>query len=105
MQAGEVPQEFLAKIPEEFRDRYEDIAVKLEDNYLDVSEAVEARVGEVLAGVLGKGDTTDLRKKVGLYLKENDHPLNQFVFPTVLGKPDVVCKMIMKEIRPHGNHI
>jgi hypothetical protein len=105
MEAGVVREEFLSKIPEEFRDQYEDIAVKLEDNFSEMLAAIEERVQEVIDSVLRRGDATDLRKKVGLYLKDNDNELNQFVFPTVLGKHEVVVKMIMREIRPHGNNI
>ncbi len=100
---GMVPEEFLAKIPEEFRDRYEDISDTLELKFAEMAVAVELRVKEVVDEVLKDGEPTELRKKVGLYLKANEHPLNALVFPTVLGKQEVVTKLIMKEIRPKGN--
>lgn len=105
MENGVVSEEFLATIPEEFMDRYEDIADKLEEKFAEMEHEVELRVSQVIHAVVNDGAPTELRKKVGLYLQANEHELNTFVFPTVLGKPEVVAKLIKKHIRPTGNNL
>lgn len=104
MKNGKVCIDLLASIPEEFRTQYEDMALKLQKNYIDF----EYRVGShcrVISKAAIDGRQFNLtgedRKALGLYLKANEHELNGFVFPFFLGKG--LDDMIMKEIRPKGN--
>lgn len=107
MENGIVSKEFLATIPEEFRTPYEEIAAKLEENYRELSDNVEKRCVEVHSKALKtwNGDISpENRKDIGLYLKTNEHELNQFVFPFYL-KKEGLYDMIKKHIRPTGNKL
>lgn len=107
MKNGKVDSAFLAAIPEEFRGDYEDMAKELETRADDTMHRVVYHVNGILKDLFNgifevNGEN---RKKLGLYLKENECSLNQYVFPYVLGNINGVWEMIQKEIRPTGNKL
>jgi RNA ligase len=105
MENGRVSDTFLSNIPEEFRPQYIAMAEELEMRASDVMHRVEYYAQQI-AGELFSGKfevTGDNRKTLGLYLKENECTLNQYIFPYFLGKG--VWEMVQKEIRPTGNKL
>lgn len=104
MEDGVVSKEFLATIPEEFRDRYEDIAICLESAFLELKGKIAERFRYVVKdNGLMDCPADERRKSLGLYLKDFPHELDSYMFPVLLAKYDVLHKMIKKEIRPKGN--
>ncbi len=106
MENGEVSKDFLATIPEEFRPQYEEIAQCLESTHLTLKSKISERFQYVVRDN-GLIDTPaeERRKSLGLYLKDYPHELNDFMFPVLLAKYDVIDKMIKKAIRPNGNKL
>lgn len=107
MENGRVSQTFLANIPEEFRPQYEDMAVELNTRAEDVMHRIQYYATQIVNDVFAGHfkEVPEDRKTLGLYLKENECTLNQYIFPYMLGKFDVAWKMVQKEIRPTGNRL
>lgn len=107
MENGRVSSTFLANIPEEFRPQYEDMAVELNTRAEDVMHRIRYYVTQIVDEVFSGHfkEVPEDRKTLGLYLKENECTLNQYIFPYMLGKFDVAWKMVQKEIRPTGNRL
>lgn len=106
MENGVVSGEFLATIPEEFRPQYEEIAQCLQSLHLTTKGKIAERFTSVVRETnLIETPADDRRKQLGLYLKDNDHELNDYMFPVLLAKYDVLDKMIKKAIRPNGNRL
>ena len=104
MKDGKVCSSLMASIPEEFSDPYKEMARKLEKSYEELEYSIEMYCKKVSCEVLNKKQFDLLpedRKNLGLYLKENDHPYNIYVFSFFLGKG--LDGMIKKAIRPTGN--
>lgn len=109
MKDGEVSKELLATIPEEFRADYESMANVLEDLYFSERIAAAARTIDVVSNLdlfgyknLKELDKED-KKAIGLYLQNNPHEYNQFVFLVINNKSANIEEMIMRRIRPTGN--
>jgi len=104
MKDGKVCSKLMASIPEEFSDPYKEIAKKLEKNYEELEYNIGMYCKKISYEALNKKQFDLLpedRKNLGLYLKENDHPYNIYVFSFFLQKG--LDGLIMKAIRPTGN--
>ena len=101
---GKVSTELMMSIPEEFRDVYEQFQKELEAKYLETDLLARNRADEVLTAINGYTPSVrDIKRDIGLYLKDNEHSMNQFVFPLITVSMVNFDKMIMKSIRPTGN--
>ncbi len=99
MSKGRVDRKLLESIPEEFLDKYINIAKTLEDKYLEIlNEATDTT--NSIAKICN-----DNRKEIGLYLSKNNIEYSQLVFPIFLEKFEHIEKIIMQKIRPTGNII
>ena len=105
MENGIVPAEFLATIPEEFRDRYEEIAEILTEEHSDLLFRIQYYCGIISNDLFGGRFevTPENRKILGLSLAKDPIDLTPYVFPFMLDKQDQVHTMIKKAIRPTGN--
>lgn len=104
---GKVSTELMMQIPEEFRTDYERFQMDLEYNYAIENLKAKNRLIEIeneyKLDCLANETVNDYKKFVGLYIKNNPHLDNQYVFSLITNKPEALEKMIMKTIRPTGN--
>lgn len=105
MENGIVKLDFLEHLPEEFRSDCDDIVAELEEKYQRGLAQVVGDFETVMKGIGIEPPhevTPEVRKSVGLYCK--DHGINTgSVFAYLLGKDDLVDKIVHKNIRPTGN--
>lgn len=102
MQEGIVNRQYLAQLPEEFKQEYEPIVAELEKQFQKILQEIEIDV----VGLPTHGTSPEDRKKIGLFLKDTKdikHPSAMFSY--VLKQKDSVTKYIMKQIRPDGNDL
>lgn len=101
MENGNVNREYLAQLPEEFKNDFEPIVEALEDQYRVLKAAI---VREALTLPTFGTDKESL-KTVGLHLLKNgiDMEHSHAMFPYILGRADALNKYIMKKIRPTAN--
>lgn len=97
---GKVDRKFLEGLPEEFREEYEGITIKLENTYSNLIKIIETQWC-VLSSVLGSDVDA---KSLGLYLKNNPSIYSSAFFELLKGK-SVPDKLLMKLIKPSGNKI
>lgn len=105
MKDGTVDRDFMAKIPEEFRDEFELMAKKLETKYGEVYRSAGIEFYDAMTAIrYYAGLPLDgFRKELGLYLEKEAPRYSRFIFPWFLGKKEVVNKLVMEEIYPKGN--
>jgi RNA ligase len=105
MKDGEVQQEILEEIPEEFREEADRIKFNIEISYAKVMTEIQSDYNYAVKSIGGLVDLQEDRKKLGLFLKENGSELKHAgaIFPMLLNNG--VDKYIMKVIRPKGNEI
>jgi RNA ligase len=105
MELGQVKNEYLSQVPEEFQKEIEPIIEALENQYSTVLAEIKVDVSKVMklpefTSPLNK----EARKAVGLYLHgkhDLKHPSAMFLF---LNSQDAALDYyIMKQIRPTGN--
>lgn len=100
MENGIVKKDYLAQLPEEFRQEFEPVVESLEYQYKLVSKEIVADVSNLPVN----GTSPEDRKTIGLFLKSTDQIKHKSaMFPYVTGQMENVCKYIMKLIRPTGN--
>jgi len=104
MEKGVVKREYLAQLPEEFRNEFEPIVKQLEDQYLKVKSDIQKVIVEGGFERI-KNEDTNWRRTVGITLKENDVKHSPAVFPYLLGSENALDKYILKSIRPDGNEM
>jgi len=104
MKGGLVPQELKIQVPEEYRSYMEEITLKLETKYKEVWSRMLTLMEQVHPEWHDQDvKNRDFMKSVGLMIKEKQFEFAEVVFPMLLGKEDVVEKLIMKKIRPNSN--
>lgn len=104
MTNGVVPNSLKQEVPEEYRNYMEGLVSKLESRYKDAWFKI-LDLMETIDPMWRHQDSKnkEFMKKVGLTMKDKDFEFKEVVFPMILGKEDVVEKLIMKRIRPENN--
>lgn len=104
MEDGKVNKEFLANIPEEFRDVYENMTQILESRYSDLLNRISIHANRLLSNIKHSEEnlSNEDRKTISSIMKNNPNPLDKYIFPFLTRKVD---KLILKEIKPKGNNL
>lgn len=102
MENGVVKRDYLSQLPEEFRGEFEPIVKELESQYAAVKESVKSSAEKLGFNKL-KEEDPNWRRTVGIYLKQNEIPHSQAIFPLLLDSKNALDKYILKTIRPDGN--
>lgn len=107
MKDGKVDTTYLQQLPEELRTDYEPYVDALEERYrLVAMEVMEDFYKLPLSAQESGGNpTTETRKELGIFLKNNKVRHEGAMFPLVLGKLDLLTRYITKQIRPDGNEM
>ena len=95
MENGKVNREYMQHLPEEFREESEKIAVKLEEKYVALADHFYESFEDNFTR-----DTE--RRDIGIKSKEKGLQTSA-MFAILDKKVDVIDRIIMKELRPHGN--
>lgn len=105
MENGIVQRDFLEQLPEEFREECDKVADTLEERYQQTLSEIVGDFEICLKSLGYEPDpvTNEMRKGVGLYLKENKPEHSGAIFPYLLGQDQALEKYIMKTIRPRAN--
>lgn len=99
---GIVNRDYLAQLPEEFRNDFEPIVEQLEKQYATVKREIELDYNNLPT----QSQTLEGRREIGLYLKRsNDIIHKSAMFPMLYSQFDIVNKYIMKYIRPDANEL
>lgn len=102
---GKVKVEYLQQLPEELRDQYEPIVKELEDQYNKVQAQIIMDVGNLPLTESDNIQDKEVKKKVGLFLKNDIIKHKVILFPYLYGQMNLVDNYIKKIIRPDGNQI
>ena len=105
MENGKIELDYLEHLPEEFRAECDVLTAKLEEQYqrgyaevVGAFEIAMKAVGEEPGPV-----TPELRKKIGLYVKESKPKHSGAIFPYLLANDKGVEKYVKNYIKPVGN--
>lgn len=95
---GIVNTEYLAQLPEEYRNEFEPMVLKLETEYAKVWQSVQIDLNYVVSKEMSHRD-------IGLLIKEQPDALVHpgAIFSALNNKAESLDKYIMKTIRPTGN--
>lgn len=97
MKEGKVNTELLISIPEEFRDEYKELALRLESSYQDIVFYIISEFNKLISTF-----SINSSKDLGLFLKSNPSNYSSAYFELLKGKP-IPDKLVMSLIRPHNN--
>jgi RNA ligase len=103
---GVIDRKFLEELPEEFRDECDEMADQIETRYVDVKGEIYCDFNEILnCAKEEKVLDYEIRKYMGLYIKDMNVPHAGAMFSMLLENDAAVDKYIKKTIRPTGNII
>lgn len=100
MKQGIVNRDYLAQLPEEFRNEFEPIVLDLETQYTTVLKEIRQTY---MTLPIHNSESDNMRKTLGLYLKANKVKYDGAMFSMLLGKLEELETYVMKQIRPTGN--
>ncbi len=104
IEQGKVNVSYLQELPEEYRDEADLMVIQLEENYSKLENMISTKFTEVMEHLQGTPES-ELRKALGLYLKDNKVEHGGAFWGLLDEKPENVEKYIMREIRPKGNSL
>lgn len=106
MNKGNVSTDTIKDLPEEFKKEVLSIKGILENNYKLHKTDMLFEIDLMLKKIgLGNIEDINYRKKLGLYLKDNNVKHRSMFFPYLTKNNKVIDTYIMKKIRPKGNKL
>ena len=102
MTDGVVNREYLAQLPEEFKQDFEPMVEHLELQYNEVLYAIKADIQKLPVKDVSSKENL---KTIGIFTQNANSGLSHpgAIFPYLLNKPGALDKYVMKTIRPTGN--
>ena len=106
MEKGRIDREFLEQLPEEFRDECDEMATKLEQQYIEVYREIldETKIA-IFSMTTEETKKFDKFKQLGLYLKSSSMKHTGAIFCVVRENNEGLEKYIMRYIRPKANQM
>lgn len=104
MEKGKIPGAFIREIPEELRPLAEEYRDRLEEQYVHArKDTLKATTAVVKRYARGDPKDHEVRKSLGLALKDESRVTRRMAFMLLDGKEDGIEKVIMDMIYPKSN--